>query len=318
MFGVSIDNVVDLDQKFYAMEDFQSDIPRWCPGCGDNGILAATQRLCREKQLPPEKTVFVSGIGCSSRFPHYMNTYGFHSLHGRALPVAEGIKLRRPDLNVFVNMVDGDCFSIGAAHWIHALRYNFNMVAVVHDNNIYGLTKKQASPTTPTHMKTNTTPKGAFLNPLNPLATTLGVTNVSFVAQAVEWIPELLFDLIRQGFEHKGLAFIHVMQRCPHFTDGLFDPVINDPSKIRVLTHENGIQLSEGLKKIYKNTEEHDPSNLLKAKEYATLTGEVPVGILYRNESIPVYDEIRKPQKLVTSEMKRTALESEFDKFAIK
>jgi len=317
MFGVSIDNILNLDQKYYTMEDYQSDIPRWCPGCGDNGILAAAQRLLREEQIAPEKTVFVSGIGCSSRFPHYMNTYGFHGLHGRALPIAEGIKIRRPDLHVFVNMGDGDCFSIGSAHWIHALRYNMNMVAMVHDNNIYGLTKKQASPTTPKGLKSNTTPKGAILNPLNPLCTTLGVSNVSFVANAVEWIPELLYDIIRQGFHHKGLAFIRILQRCPHYTPHVFDPLLNEPDNILLLSHENGMHISDPIKKMYKNVEEHDPSNMHKAREYAAMTDRIPVGILYRNENIPTYDDLRKPEKPNTPEVIHAALEQEFDKFGI-
>ena len=135
--------------EHHELEDYESGVPRWCTGCGDNAILAAVQRLCRDENLRPEKTVFVSGIGCSSRFPHYMKTYGFHGIHGRALPVAEGIKMARPDLNVFVNTGDGDCCSIGAAHWIHAIRYNMNMTVMLHDNQIYGLTKKQASPTSP-------------------------------------------------------------------------------------------------------------------------------------------------------------------------
>jgi 2-oxoglutarate ferredoxin oxidoreductase subunit beta len=136
--------VTDCLLRLYAerheLEDYQSGVPRWCTGCGDNAILAAVQRLCRDEGLRPEKTVFVSGIGCSSRFPHYMKTYGFHGIHGRALPIAEGIRLARPDLHVFVNTGDGDCCSIGAAHWIHAIRYNMNMTVFLHDNQIYGLT----------------------------------------------------------------------------------------------------------------------------------------------------------------------------------
>ena len=153
-------------------------MPRWCNGCGDNAILAAVQRLCRDEDLAPEHTVFVSGIGCSSRFPHYMKTYGFHGIHGRAFPIAEGVKMARPDLNVFVNTGDGDCCSIGAAHWIHAIRYNMNLTVILHDNHVYGLTKKQASPTSPIGMKSNTTPRGAMLEALNPLTVTLGVQNV--------------------------------------------------------------------------------------------------------------------------------------------
>ena len=134
--------------RYYTLEDYEGATPRWCPGCGDHAVLTAVQRLCRDEQLPPEKTVFVSGIGCSSRFPHYMKTYGFHGLHGRALPVACGIRSRRPDLHIFVATGDGDCCSIGAGHWMHAIRYNMNMVVMLLDNNIYGLTKNQTSPTT--------------------------------------------------------------------------------------------------------------------------------------------------------------------------
>ena len=141
------DCLLQLVEERYALEDYQSGVPRWCSGCGDNAILAAVQRLCRDEGLRPEKTVFVSGIGCSSRFPHYMRTYGFHGIHGRALPIAEGVRFARPDLTVFVNTGDGDCCSIGAAHWIHAVRYNMNMTVFLHDNQIYGLTKMQASPT---------------------------------------------------------------------------------------------------------------------------------------------------------------------------
>ena len=181
--------LLQMSDEHFELEDYQSGVPRWCTGCGDNAILAAVQRLCRDEDLRPEKTVFVSGIGCSSRFPHYMKTYGFHGIHGRALPVAEGVKMARPDLTVFVNTGDGDCCSIGAAHWIHAIRYNMNMTVILHDNQIYGLTKKQASPTSPIGTKSNTTPRGSYLEALNPLTVTLGVQNVSFVAQAVDWIP---------------------------------------------------------------------------------------------------------------------------------
>ncbi|HEX6415216.1 MAG TPA: thiamine pyrophosphate-dependent enzyme, partial [Burkholderiales bacterium] len=149
-----------LHDERFELEDYQSGVPRWCSGCGDNAILAAVQKLCRDERLHPEKTVFVSGIGCSSRFPHYMKTYGFHGIHGRALPIAEGVRMARPDLHVFVNTGDGDCCSIGAAHWVHAVRYNMNLTVLLHDNEIYGLTKKQASPTSPRGTKSNTTPRG--------------------------------------------------------------------------------------------------------------------------------------------------------------
>ena len=153
------------------------------PGCGDHAVLTAVHKIMRDEQLQPEKSVAVSGIGCSSRLPHYMGTYGFHGLHGRALPIACGVKSRRPDLDVWVATGDGDCFSIGTAHWIHAMRYNMDMTLLVFDNGVYGLTKAQTSPTSPVGFKTNTHPFGAILPPLNPLTVTLGITNISFVAQ---------------------------------------------------------------------------------------------------------------------------------------
>ena len=230
--------------QHYELEDYQSGVPRWCTGCGDNAILAAVQRLCRDEDLRPEKTVFVSGIGCSSRFPHYMKTYGFHGIHGRALPVAEGIKMARPDLNVFVNTGDGDCCSIGAAHWIHAIRYNMNMTVMLHDNQIYGLTKKQASPTSPRGTKSNTTPRGSYLEALQPLTVTLGVQNVSFVAQAVDWIPEVLYDIISKAYRHKGFSFVRIIQRCPEWLPNVFEPWMQDPLRTMLLTHEDGLTIS--------------------------------------------------------------------------
>ena len=309
--------LIDFDEDYLNLEDYQSSMPRWCSGCGDNAILTAVQKLCRDEQLPPEKTVFVSGIGCSSRFPHYMKTYGFHGLHGRALPIAQGVKIRRPDLHVFVNMGDGDCCSIGTAHWIHAIRYNMNMVVIVHDNEVYGLTKKQASPTSPMGMKTNTTPYGVYLQPLKMLSTTLGVSNVSFVANAVEWIPQSLNDIIREAFFHKGFSFIRVLQRCPAYLPKLFDPYLTDPNSILLLNHENGIQVSPELSRIYKNQHEHDPSDIHKAREIAEQDEKIPVGILYRNGNLPCYGELRQPQRRYTSEERRAALEKEFNKFAI-
>ena len=225
-------------EEHHELEDYQSGVPRWCTGCGDNAILTAVQRLCRDENLRPEKTVFVSGIGCSSRFPHYMRTYGFHGIHGRALPIAEGVKMARPDLHVFVNTGDGDCCSIGAAHWMHAVRYNMNMTMMLHDNQIYGLTKMQASPTSPLGTKSNTTPRGSYLNALNPLTVTLGMQNVSFVAQVVDWIPEVLYEVVKAAYHHKGLSFIRIIQRCPEWLPKLYEPWLHDPSRMLMLHHE--------------------------------------------------------------------------------
>jgi len=317
MFGLKDQCVISNDADYKTLEDYQGRTVRWCPGCGDNGILAATQRLCRDEQLPPEKCVFVSGIGCAARFPHYMNSYGFHGLHGRALPTAQGVRLRRPDLHVFVNMGDGDCCSIGTAHWIHTVRSNMNMVAMLHDNNIYGLTKMQVSPTTPTGMRTNTTPRGAWLRPLNPLTVTLGITNVSFVAQVVEWMPDVMYDIIKQAFHHRGFAFIRILQRCPHFMADRFTSLLSDPGKVMMLKHEDGIDVGDALAKIYKNHEEHDPSNLHRAREIAEMEDMVPIGILYKNESVPRYEELVKPVLMPTWELREQVLERAFDRFAI-
>jgi 2-oxoglutarate/2-oxoacid ferredoxin oxidoreductase subunit beta len=261
--------------------------------------------------------VFVSGIGCSSRFPHYMKTYGFHGIHGRALPVAEGIKMARPDLNVFVNTGDGDCCSIGAAHWIHAIRYNMNMTVMLHDNQIYGLTKKQASPTSPIGTKSNTTPRGSYLDALNPLTVTLGVQNVSFVAQAVDWIPEVLYDIISKAYHHKGLSFVRILQRCPEWLPDAFEPWMQDPLKTMLLTHEDGLTISPGLSKVYKNQERHDPSNINRAREIASNQDPIPVGILYRNPHVPCYEDLRNAGQQRSARYIKSGLDAELDKFTI-
>ena len=310
--------VMDLVDDNYVLEDYQSAVPRWCVGCGDHGVLTAVQRLCRDEKLPPEKTVFVSGIGCSSRFPHYMKTYGFHGLHGRALPVAQGIKIKRPDLNVFVIMGDGDCCSIGTAHWIHAVRYNMNMTAIVLDNGIYGLTKNQASPTSPVGMVSNTTPKGSHMEPINPISVTLGIGNATFVAQAADWIPDLTHDIIQQGFRHKGFSFIRVLQRCPEYLGHRYDDWVQDPQRMLLLKHENGLEISQDLGRIYRNQEVHDPADRNRAREMASVHDPLPVGILYRNPDAPCYEDRQVPDTMNTAEGVMSYLETEFDKFTIK
>ena len=313
----STDCLLDLYEEKHELEDYQSGVPRWCTGCGDNAILTAVQRLCRDEALRPEKTVFVSGIGCSSRFPHYMKTYGFHSIHGRALPIAEGVRLARPDLHVFVNTGDGDCCSIGAAHWIHAIRYNMNLTVFLHDNQIYGLTKKQASPTSPIGTKSNTTPRGSYLDALNPLSVTLGVANASFVAQAVDWIPESLYQIVKAAYHHKGLSFVRILQRCPEWLPKLHEADMQDPDNIQLLHHENSLQISPSLSKVYRNLLQHDPLDMNRAREIASSTDRIPVGILYQNREIPCYEDTRKTDVIHTNEAVRSGLESEFDKCAV-
>ena len=306
-----------LYEEHHELEDYQSGVPRWCTGCGDNAILTAVQRLCRDEDLRPEKTVFVSGIGCSSRFPHYMKTYGFHGIHGRALPIAEGIKMARPDLNVFVNTGDGDCCSIGAAHWIHAIRYNMNMTVLLHDNQIYGLTKNQVSPTSPLGTRSNTTPRGSYLGALNPLTVTLGVQNVSFVAQAVDWIPETLYAILSAAFHHKGFSFVRIIQRCPEWLPTLFEPWMHDPSRTLLLHHERGLKISSALSRIYENQQTHDPLDLKEAREIASSIDPIPVGVLYHNPDVPCYEEVRRAGQLRTIELIQEGLNAELDKVTV-
>jgi len=303
------------EERKMKAADYAGPTARWCPGCGDFSILATTRRLLEAEQLMPEKTVFVSGIGCSSRFPHYLKTYGFHGIHGRALPLALGVKLRRPDLNVFVVMGDGDCTSIGAGHWIHALRYNAKMTVLLLDNNIYGLTKKQTSPTTPIKYVSNTQPQGSYLEPLHPISVALGVANASFVAQTADWIPAHLLATMRLAQQHNGLSFIRILQRCPKWTPDIMDAKVKKPDEIQVLLHEDGIR-DPKVEKMYKHSLEHDPSNLDRARELTGPSEFTRIGLFYRNESLGVYDEIRRSQSF-TAEEKLIALEKEFDRYAI-
>jgi 2-oxoglutarate ferredoxin oxidoreductase subunit beta len=309
--------LLQLYDERHELEDYQGGVPRWCSGCGDNAILAAVQRLCRDEQLKPEKTVFVSGIGCSSRFPHYMRTYGFHGIHGRALPIAEGVRLARPDLHVFVNTGDGDCCSIGAAHWIHAVRYNMNITVFLHDNQVYGLTKMQASPTSPRGLKSNTTPRGAYLDALQPLTVTLGVQNVSFVAQAVDWIPEVLYDIVKAAHRHRGFSFVRIIQRCPEFLPKMFEPWLHDPGRTLLVSHPDGLSISPDLARTYRNQIEHDPRNIDRAREIASSEDPIPVGVLYHNPDVPCYEDLRSVGPMRTAEQIRAGLEAELDKVTV-
>ncbi|RKY21218.1 MAG: 2-oxoglutarate oxidoreductase [Planctomycetota bacterium] len=301
------------DERRLEMEDYESGLPRWCSGCGDHAVLGAVERLLVSEQLPRERTVFVSGIGCSGRFPHYVNTYGFHGIHGRALPIATGVKLGRSDLNVFAVMGDGDCCSIGAGHWIHAIRYNVDMVALLLDNNVYGLTKNQTSPTTPQGWKTNTQPEGSYLPPLNPLSATLGVTNASFVAQSCDWVPGHLYQTLRAAQRHRGFSFVRVLQRCPVFTPAIFDSAARKPAETQLLVHERGVRDPE-VESIYTNQVLHDPSDLGQARRLAEESGVVRIGLFYCDPSLPQYDKTRHVPHRTTDE-KLALLESELDRY---
>src|SRR6185312_8552898 len=200
-----------------TLKDYKSEVkPTWCPGCGDFGVLNATYRGLAGMKMSPDQTVVVSGIGCSSRFPHFMKTFGFHSVHGRCLPVAQGLKMARPDLAVVAVGGDGDFFSIGIGHLIHAALRNIDITVVVMDNETYGLTKGQTSPTSPQGHVSKSTPYGLLASQFNPIATVLSL-NVSFVARGYSAKPKELAALIERGIQHKGFSFIHVLSPCPTF-----------------------------------------------------------------------------------------------------
>lgn len=291
MYGIKTDWQPAQQPRIHFLEDYEAGTARWCAGCGDHAVLTSIQKLCRDEQLPPEDTVFVSGIGCASRFPHYMNTYGFHSLHGRAFPVAMGIKARRPDLHVFAITGDGDCCAIGTAHWIHAIRYNMDITILMFDNNIYGLTKGQTSPTTRIGEKSATHPRGAFIAPLNPTSIMLGIDNASFIAQTVDWNPPHLAATIKKAYEHKGTSFVRVFQRCPHFTPHVFQGAQQDPNLVRLLDHPDGVVLDDNVKKMFKNTVEHDPTDLNAARELAQNSDVYTIGLFYKNDEALRLDE---------------------------
>ena len=317
MQGVRKDWPVEPPPRMCVLEDYRGADPRWCPGCGDHAVLNAVQRLARDKQLPPEKVVVVSGIGCSSRFPHYMGTYGFHGLHGRAFPVACGVRSRRPDLDVFMVTGDGDCCAIGTAHWIHAIRYNMKLTVLLLDNNVYGLTKNQTSPTAQTGQRSNTHPRGSTLPPLNPIAVTLGIANASFVAQTIDWNPPHLYNTIRAAYEHPGTAFVRVLQRCPHFTSHVFDEALHDPGKVLLMTDESGIPMEPAHAARFPNKFDHNPSDLAEARFLAERTDLYPIGLFYRNVNASRYDEVTSQGIAKPRAEKLAAVEHAIEKFAI-
>lgn len=206
-----------------SMKDFKSDQEvRWCPGCGDYAILAAVQGFMPELGLAKENIVFVSGIGCSSRFPYYMNTYGMHSIHGRAPAIATGLASSRRDLSVWVVTGDGDALSIGGNHLIHALRRNVNLKILLFNNRIYGLTKGQYSPTSEVGKITKSTPMGSLDAPFNPVSLAIGA-EASFVARTVDSDRKHLTQVLREAAAHPGTALIEIYQNCNIFNDGAFE-----------------------------------------------------------------------------------------------
>jgi 2-oxoglutarate/2-oxoacid ferredoxin oxidoreductase subunit beta len=212
-------------------KDFASDQDiRWCPGCGDYSILKQVQSVLPEIGLKREEIVFISGIGCSSRFPYYMNTFGMHSIHGRATAIASGLKATRPDLSVWIITGDGDALSIGGNHFIHLLRRNFDVNILMFNNEIYGLTKGQYSPTSPLGKVTKSTPVGSVDHPFNPLALTLGADG-TFIARSMDRDPKHLRDVLLKANRHKGTSMIEIYQNCNVFNDGAFEVFTEKGSK---------------------------------------------------------------------------------------
>jgi 2-oxoglutarate/2-oxoacid ferredoxin oxidoreductase subunit beta len=302
---------VELTKK-----DFASDQEtRWCPGCGDYAILATVQQFLPKLGLPPEKLVFVAGIGCSGRFAYYMNTYGMHGIHGRAPAIATGIALSRPDLSVWVVTGDGDGLSIGGNHLIHALRRNVPIKILLFNNQIYGLTKGQYSPTSEQGKVTKSTPFGSHDHPFNPIALALGA-EATFVARTVDTDRDHQAGVLRAAAAHEGAAFVEIYQNCNVFNDGAFEAVrgkrkaenqivLSHGEPIRfgavgergvVRDRDGGVRVAEvsevGEEKLLVH-DAHDP-NPARAFALAHLaelpTGPTPVGI-FRDVSRPVYAE---------------------------
>ncbi len=233
------DNMETQEIKYKA-KDFASDQDvRWCPGCGDYSVLAQVQRSFPDIGRKKEDIVWVSGIGCSSRFPYYMNTYGFHGIHGRAPAIASGLKIARPELSVWVATGDGDLMSIGGNHFIHSARKNIDLKVLMFNNRIYGLTKGQYSPTSEKGKVTRSTPFGSVDYPFNPPSLALGA-EASFVARSIDRDPKHMQKIIKRAAEHKGFAFIEIYQNCNIFNDGAFETLTDKATKedkILVLEH---------------------------------------------------------------------------------
>jgi 2-oxoglutarate ferredoxin oxidoreductase subunit beta len=239
--------LLPADASRQTKKDFTSDSEvRWCPGCGDYAILAAVQGFLPELGLRRENIVCISGIGCSSRFPYYLDTYGLHSIHGRAPAIATGLATSRPDLSVWVVTGDGDALSIGGNHLIHALRRNVNLTILLFNNRIYGLTKGQYSPTSEAGKVTKSTPVGSVDEPFNPVSLALGA-EASFVARTVDSDRKHLTSVLRQAVEHRGSALVEIYQNCPIFNDGAFDVLKDrDSAQARLIPLEHGAPIRFG------------------------------------------------------------------------
>jgi 2-oxoglutarate ferredoxin oxidoreductase subunit beta len=298
-------------------KDFKTDQEvRWCPGCGDYAILAAVQGFMPELGVPRENIVFISGIGCSSRFPYYMNTYGMHSIHGRAPAIATGLSTSRPDLSVWVVTGDGDALSIGGNHLIHALRRNVNLKILLFNNRIYGLTKGQYSPTSEVGKITKSTPMGSLDNPFNPVSVALGA-EATFVARTLDSDRKHLTSVLRAAADHQGTALVEIYQNCNIFNDGAFDLLKEaetrddwtirlehgapirfgaDGSKAVVRDVSGDLAIAEGVAEddprvVVHDAHREDPSYAFALSRLSTLDSRYsPMGV-FRSVEHPTYDE---------------------------
>jgi len=310
----------DTKVKTYTRADFSSDQSvRWCPGCGDYAILAQAQKVFPDLGVSKENFVFISGIGCSSRFPYYMNTFGFHTIHGRAPAIASGVKLSNPDLSVWVVTGDGDGLSIGGNHTIHLLRRNLDINVMLFNNRIYGLTKGQYSPTSEIGKVTKSSPLGSLDRPFNPLTLALG-TGATYVARTIDRETKHMQAMITRSYGHKGTSFLEIYQNCNIFNDGAFGPMTDKESKAdTVLWLENGQPMVFGKEKnrgirLDGNTPMiveigdkwslddvlvHNESDYVIASLLSNLTYQSdfpdPIGVLYAIDS-PTYEELMMEQ----------------------
>jgi 2-oxoglutarate/2-oxoacid ferredoxin oxidoreductase subunit beta len=302
-------------------KDFTSDQEvRWCPGCGDYAILAAMQSFLAGAGARPESTVFVSGIGCSSRFPYYMETYGMHSIHGRAPAIATGLAVSRPDLDVWVITGDGDALSIGGNHLIHALRRNVDITILLFNNEIYGLTKGQYSPTSPRGTRTKSTPYGSIDQPVNPVSLALGA-EATFVARTIDTDRAHLTEVLEAAHAHRGAAFVEIYQNCVVFNDDAFHAITDREQKVinqiwlrdgepitfgpegeqAVIALEDGSMAIVPTEEAGSRAVTHDPRREEPTTAFALSrlshnpTGPTPLGI-FRQVERPVYDEMLNQQ----------------------
>jgi 2-oxoglutarate/2-oxoacid ferredoxin oxidoreductase subunit beta len=305
-------------------KDFATDQEvRWCPGCGDYSILAQVQKVMPTLGIARENIVIISGIGCSSRFPYYMNTYGMHSIHGRATAVASGLKASRPELSVWIVTGDGDGLSIGGNHMIHLLRRNFDLNVLLFNNQIYGLTKGQYSPTSEENKVTKSTPFGSIDHPFNPLALALGA-DASFVARTMDRDPKHLQAMLLRANQHKGASFLEIYQNCNIFNDGAFEVFTEKSSKAEETifleqgkplvfgaNNNKGIKL-DGFTPVVVNLDEghsagdlwiHDELDMYKAQILVRIFDDPrqqahlprPFGVFYKVDR-PTYEEVMQRQ----------------------